>query len=94
MYDLIIRNGTIVDGTGETPFVGDVAIQDDRIVQVGKVDGTARRFGLKWGRRLPLMTTRFLAAPHALCPNTEAATSPQTATPSSSTAASSNSPTG
>ncbi|WP_397422521.1 amidohydrolase family protein [Phenylobacterium sp.] len=43
MYDLIIRNGTIVDGTGETPFVGDVAIQGDRIVQVGKVDGAARR---------------------------------------------------
>ena len=43
MYDLIIRNGTIVDGTGETPFVGDVAILDDRIVQVGKVDGAARR---------------------------------------------------
>ena len=25
-------------------------------------DAAARRFGLKWGRRLPLMTTRFLAA--------------------------------
>jgi N-acyl-D-aspartate/D-glutamate deacylase len=43
MYDLIIRNGAIVDGTGETPFVGDIAIQGDRIVQVGKVDGAARR---------------------------------------------------
>jgi N-acyl-D-aspartate/D-glutamate deacylase len=43
MRDLIIRNGTIVDGTGEAPFVGDVAIDGDRIVEVGKVSGTGRR---------------------------------------------------
>ena len=36
MRDLIIRGGTIVDGTGEAPFVGDVAIDGDRIVAVGK----------------------------------------------------------
>jgi N-acyl-D-amino-acid deacylase len=43
MYDLIIRGGTIVDGTGEAPFEGDVAIAGDRIAAVGKVDGEARR---------------------------------------------------
>ena len=43
MRDLIIRGGTIVDGTGGTPFVGDVAIDGDRIVEVGKVEGPARR---------------------------------------------------
>ncbi len=43
MYDLIIRNGTIVDGTGAQPYVGDVAINGDRIVQVGAVEGAARR---------------------------------------------------
>jgi N-acyl-D-aspartate/D-glutamate deacylase len=41
--DLIIRGGTIVDGTGEAPFVGDIAIDGDRIVEVGKVTGPARR---------------------------------------------------
>jgi len=41
--DLIIRNGTIVDGTGGKPFVGDIAIDGDRIVQVGHVDGEGRR---------------------------------------------------
>jgi N-acyl-D-amino-acid deacylase len=41
--DLIIRGGTIVDGTGETPFVGDIAIDGDRIVEVGEVAGPARR---------------------------------------------------
>ena len=40
MHDLIIRDGTIVDGTGGAPFVGDVAIDGDRIVEVGEVTGT------------------------------------------------------
>ena len=34
---LIIRGGTVVDGTGAEPFVADVAIAGGRIVQVGKV---------------------------------------------------------
>ena len=43
MRDLIIRGGTIVDGTGGKPFIGDVAIDGDRIVEVGKVAGEGRR---------------------------------------------------
>jgi len=43
MRDLIIRGGTIVDGSGGAPFVGDVAIDGDRIVEVGQVSGPARR---------------------------------------------------
>jgi N-acyl-D-aspartate/D-glutamate deacylase len=43
MLDLIVRGGTIVDGTGAEPFVGDIAVQGDRIVAVGKVEGEARR---------------------------------------------------
>ena len=43
MLDLIIRGGTIVDGTGAAPVVGDIAVQGDRIVAVGKVEGPARR---------------------------------------------------
>ena len=43
MRDLIIRGGTIVDGTGSAPFLGDVAIDGDRIVEVGEVSGPARR---------------------------------------------------
>ena len=35
--DLVLRNGTIVDGTGAKRFVGDVALKDDRIVAVGEV---------------------------------------------------------
>ncbi|MBS0255165.1 MAG: D-aminoacylase [Proteobacteria bacterium] len=42
-YDLIIRGGTIYDGTGGTPYRGDVAIRGDRIVAVGRVRGSAAR---------------------------------------------------
>jgi len=41
MFDLKICNGTIVDGSGGAPFVGDVAITDGRIVAVGEVSGPA-----------------------------------------------------
>ncbi len=42
MFDLIIRNGTIVDGTGEPRKVGDIAITAGRITQVGgSVEGDA-----------------------------------------------------
>ncbi|MEM7079071.1 MAG: amidohydrolase family protein [Pseudomonadota bacterium] len=43
MYDLVIRGGTIIDGTGAARYDGDVAISDDRIVAVGEVDGRGRR---------------------------------------------------
>jgi N-acyl-D-amino-acid deacylase len=43
MFDLVIRNGLVVDGSGEPGFKGDVAIQDGRIAGVGKIDGAARR---------------------------------------------------
>jgi N-acyl-D-amino-acid deacylase len=39
--DLIIRNGTIVDGLGGEPFVGDVAISDGVITAVNRADSTA-----------------------------------------------------
>jgi N-acyl-D-amino-acid deacylase len=39
-YDLIIRNGTIVDGLGGEPFIGDVAVQDGVIAVVGDVNGS------------------------------------------------------
>jgi N-acyl-D-amino-acid deacylase len=36
-YDLLIRNGKIVDGTGNPWFFGDVAVRGDRVVAVGRV---------------------------------------------------------
>lgn len=34
-YDILLKNGTIVDGTGIAPFVGDVAVKDGRIAAIG-----------------------------------------------------------
>ncbi len=42
-YDLILRNGQIIDGTGAPRVAGDVAIKDRRIAAVGKVEGDAKR---------------------------------------------------
>ena len=43
MHDTVIRGGTIVDGTGTQPFTGDVAIDGDRISEVGGKLGPAKR---------------------------------------------------
>jgi len=43
MHDIVIRGGTIVDGTGKAAFSGDVAIEDGRIAAVGGKQGPARR---------------------------------------------------
>ncbi|MEH6791588.1 N-acyl-D-amino-acid deacylase family protein [Parasphingorhabdus sp.] len=43
-YDILIDNGMIVDGSGAAPYVGDVAIRDDRIVAVApEISGAAKR---------------------------------------------------
>ena len=42
MYDLIVRGGLIVDGSGATPREGDVAVTEGQIVAVGRVEGEAR----------------------------------------------------
>ena len=36
-YDLVIRNGTVVDGTGAPRFTGDIAVRDGLIAAVGTV---------------------------------------------------------
>jgi N-acyl-D-aspartate/D-glutamate deacylase len=41
-YDLIIRNGMVVDGSGGEPFAADVAISGNKIAAVGKVSGSGR----------------------------------------------------
>jgi dihydroorotase/N-acyl-D-amino-acid deacylase len=40
-YDLLIRNGRVIDGSGRAAYVADVAIKGDRIVSIGKISPTA-----------------------------------------------------
>jgi N-acyl-D-aspartate/D-glutamate deacylase len=42
-YDLLVRGGTLIDGTGEAPREADVAISSGRIAAIGKDLGTAKR---------------------------------------------------
>ena len=37
MYDILIKNGTIVDGSGKPGFLADVAIKDDKISAIGEL---------------------------------------------------------
>src|SRR2546423_12146963 len=43
MHDVVIRGGTVVDGTGAVPRLADVAVDGERIVEVGRGDGRGRR---------------------------------------------------
>jgi N-acyl-D-amino-acid deacylase len=43
MHDLVIRGGTVVDGSGEPARTGDVALDGDRVTRVEGVAGPARR---------------------------------------------------
>ena len=43
VYDLVIKNGKIIDGSGLPGFHGDVAVSGGKIVEIGRVSGEARR---------------------------------------------------
>ena len=43
VHDLVIRGGTVVDGSGSAPVTADVAIDGDRIVAVGRAEERGRR---------------------------------------------------
>lgn len=43
MHDLVIRNAHIVDGSGTPAYYGDVAVQDEQIVDVGSKLGRGKR---------------------------------------------------
>lgn len=42
-YDLVIKNGTVIDGTGATGNRSDIGIQGDEIVAIGDLGGTAAK---------------------------------------------------
>lgn len=40
-YDVVIRNGRVIDGAGNPAFFADVGVKDGRIAAIGKLNGTA-----------------------------------------------------
>src|SRR5947208_16418480 len=42
-YDVLIKGGRIYDGSGLPSFLGDVAVKDGRIVETGRINGSADR---------------------------------------------------
>ncbi len=43
MYDVLIRNGSIVDGTGNPWYRADIGVKDGSIVAIGRIEGKAER---------------------------------------------------
>ena len=41
-FDVVIRGGTVVDGTGAAPVKADIGISGERITAVGEIPTTAR----------------------------------------------------
>src|SRR5262249_47506820 len=42
-YDLLVRRGRVVDGSGLPSFIADVGVRDGKVAEVGKLKGTATR---------------------------------------------------
>src|SRR5687767_14402709 len=42
-YDLLIKNGSVVDGSGNPAFRADVGVQNGKVVELGKLSGPATR---------------------------------------------------
>src|ERR1700680_2023173 len=42
-YDLLIKNGRVIDGSGTPAFHGDLAVRNGKIAEMGKLRGSAAR---------------------------------------------------
>ena len=60
-YDVVIRGGTIYDGSGGTPYVGDVAVKGDRIAAI------APHICRHWHRRKSTRTARRCRRASSTC---------------------------
>ena len=50
-YDVIIRGGQVIDGTGAAPVAADIAIEADRIVQIGLVQWFRQEYDRRFQAR-------------------------------------------
>ena len=65
-FDLVVRGGTVADGTGAALHEADIAVKDGKIAAVGKVSGqrAPRRSTPRacWSRRASSTSTRTMTA--------------------------------
>ena len=64
-YDVLIKNATIVDGSGKDRYTSDIAIKEEKIVDIGDVSGDAKK---------TIQATGLIAAPGFIDPHSHADT--------------------
>ena len=62
-YDLVIRNGKIVDGTGNPWYHGDLAISGGKIAALGKIAGAGRARSMPRGSSSPPASSTSIRTP-------------------------------
>ncbi|KFC49518.1 hypothetical protein DK37_07435 [Halomonas sp. SUBG004] len=62
VYDLLIRNANVLDGSGAPPFLADVAIQGERICAIGKMPYATATTTIEADERY--LAPRFYRCPH------------------------------
>ena len=72
MFDLLIQNAQVLDGTGAPGFTTDVAVKDGKIAAVGKLSGEAALHGLRvimrhYGREDAVFDPELLSRTQVLC---------------------------
>ena len=68
-YDLLIKNGRIIDGSGMPAFVGDVAVRHGKIIALGKLSGF---FDSRWWVRSAIFPSMAARSPGWSCISTSA----------------------
>lgn len=64
VYDSIIRNAEIIDGSGSAPFAADIGIKKDRIEKIGSLQGAAAKVEIKGAGKI---TCPGFIDPHTHC---------------------------
>ena len=79
-YDLLIKNGRIIDGSGMPAFRGNVGVKGGKIVEIGKLSGAATRTIDAEGRAVAPASSTITAITMHRLPGTRSAHSrPNTA---------------
>ena len=81
-YDLLIKNGLIVDGSGMPAFRGDVGVKNGKIAEIGKLSSPAKKTIDADGRVVARALSTIIAITTLRSPGTRCARSrPSTARP-------------